>query len=298
MNSKNDINNSIIIKLQGGLGNQLFQYALGRSLLLSCKKKVKYDISWFKNQIERDYQLDRLNTVIDLVDDNELRKLRRIKIWGGKLSFLNKLNKIYGYNLIRESGLEFDPNILQTIAPAYIDGHWMSEKYFFKIVTQLREEMRPKDKPTGENSKILEAISRQEAVAVHIRRGDYIQERKTNKFHGTATIDYYQKATQHILEKIASPVFYLFSDDLDWVKENIKIPAQTIFVSQNGVNKPQEDLRLMYSCKHHIIANSTFSWWGAWLNANSKKIVIAPYQWFADKEINTKDLFPAEWIKM
>lgn len=298
MNSKNDISNSIIIKIQGGLGNQLFQYALGRNLSLSRNLQVRYDLSWFGAQSKRKYELDKLQTIIDLAPNHETEKLRRYQKKSWLRHPIHNLFQANSLKYVHEKNICFDSNILSIKPPAYLDGHWISEKYFFKIAAQLREEMRPKDKPTGENAKILEAIVRQEAIAVHIRRGDYIQERQTNKFHGTATIDYYQKAAQYILEKIISPVFYLFSDDLEWAKNNIHINAPIIFVSQNGVNQAHEDLRLMYSCKHFIIANSTFSWWGAWLSASSDKMIITPKKWFINQRINTKDLLPGSWIKI
>ncbi len=136
------------------------------------------------------------------------------------------------------------------------------------------------------------------AVSLHIRRGDYVKVKETNDFHGVCSIAYYETAIELITNKINDPVFYIFSDDMDWVKKNFNIRQNHVFVDANDAATNYEDMRLMSLCKHNIIANSSFSWWGAWLNPSSSKTVIAPKKWMKDPSIETIDLIPGNWIRL
>jgi hypothetical protein len=137
-------------------------------------------------------------------------------------------------------------------------------------------------------------------VSVHIRRGDYVTNSHTNAVHGTCSLEYYENAINYISEKVKAPHFFVFSDDYKWALENFKNRSYPVTCISNNADKNYEDLTLMYNCKHHIIANSSFSWWGAWLNPNEDKIVIGPKQWFKSKKqsTDTKDVMPKEWVKM
>jgi hypothetical protein len=134
------------------------------------------------------------------------------------------------------------------------------------------------------------------SVAVHVRRGDYVSNEAASKTHGLTGVDYYRAAVEQISKKVVRPNLYVFSDDPNWCKDNLAFKQATTYVAHNSDGA--EDLRLMRLCRHNIIANSSFSWWGAWLNENPAKQVIAPQTWFADSIHNTKDLIPSTWQKI
>ena len=162
----------------------------------------------------------------------------------------------------------------------------------------MREEFSFKQPATGRNLEAAAEIGACNAVSLHVRRGDYAADPVVMAMHGVCSLDYYARAVEYVLERVSKPVFFLFSDDPDWVRDHLKVRGSMRVVDQNGPDSGSEDLRLMVQCKHHIIANSTFSWWGAWLNANPDKLVIAPKRWFADGSLNTSDLLPTNWVKM
>ena len=180
----------------------------------------------------------------------------------------------------------------------YLEGFWHSEKYFKDIENVIRQEFTIRDEPDALNKEMANKIMACEPVSIHIRRGDYVSDKKTNEFHGTCSLEYYNDAIGIITKEIKAPHFFVFSDDPVWVQDNLKLKFSTTYLVYNGAEKAYEDLRLMSLCKHHIIANSSFSWWGAWLSGNPYKIVIAPKKWFNDETIDTSDLIPDEWFRI
>ena len=174
--------------------------------------------------------------------------------------------------------------------PVYLEGYWQSDKYFQDVSTQLRREISLK-------ANGIAPIEDANAVSLHVRRGDYISNPVTNQFHGASSVTYYQAAIDYITQHISQPHFYIFSDDMEWVKQHLPLPQSVTYVS-NGQLHDYEELVLMSHCQHHIIANSSFSWWGAWLNPSDQKIVIAPKQWFNNSAFDTTDLIPAAWIQL
>lgn len=145
---------------------------------------------------------------------------------------------------------------------------------------------------------MIDIIKSCNAVSLHIRRGDYISNATTNTIHGTCNLDYYKRAVEYIKKNSVSPIFFIFSDDIDWVKDNLHLNEKHYYIDWNNADTNYEDMRLMSLCKHNVIANSSFSWWGAWLNNNPKKIVIAPQKWFNDSKLNTFDVIPEKRIKI
>ena len=171
--------------------------------------------------------------------------------------------------------------------------------------------------PSFQNRELSRKIESHESISLHIRRGDFVQDSKTHQFHGACSLDYYNRCIEYVSEKTNNPHFFVFSDDPHWAKENLRQDISTTIVENNSGFKAYEDLQLMSQCKHNIIANSSFSWWGAWLNANPDKIVCAPKQWFRNKLmdtkyfipegfipwykdtfVDTKDLVPEDWMKI
>ncbi len=289
---------TIVVKLQGGIGNQLFQYALGQSLIHQTQHSVQYDRSWFATQTKRKFELGSFAFDVPIAPVAEITEFQKYEKRSSKLSFLHNVLTANEHIYIKEKSLRFNPAILQLNPPVYLDGNWQSEKYFQPIADQLRTEMRVRTAPVGENARMLAALARQRAIAVHVRRGDYVQDTRTNTFHGVTSMQFYQTAAAYLINKTQEPVFYVFSDDSEWVKTHIHFPAPTVYVDHNDTDHGYEDLRLMRACRHHIIANSSFSWWGAWLAETPGQIVIAPKQWFNDPAQDSRDLVPDRWVRM
>lgn len=292
----------VISHLIGGLGNQMFQYALGRKIAINNNIRLMLDISGLENHsgngTPRKYSLGVFNIEERFSDKKEVAKFKpennsKITRTLAKKFALFKSREYF----IAEPYFNFCPDILNTKKGSYLQGYWQTEKYFKDIEDVIRNEFTLKDEYSIEGKEITQKIKNCNAVSLHIRRGDYVTSAITNKFHGICSLDYYGKAIKRIADNIQNPHFFIFSDDIEWVKQNLKIDFPVEYVS-NGTLKDYEELMLMSYCKHNIIANSSFSWWGAWLNNNPEKIVIAPRRWFADVLVDTSDVVPETWIKM
>lgn len=284
----------IVVKLIGGLGNQMFQYAIGRSLSLIHDVPLKLDISAFEDYDDRAYSLKYFKINGEIATALESARFTKAKFL--KRSF-EKLKPYYRRSIIVECCFDFDANILNAPGDVYLDGYWQSEKYFAEIENIIRKEFAVKTAQEGKNLELAELIASTDSVSLHIRRGDYISDPETKKVHGICNLDYYSSCVEQLTEKLRNPHFFVFSDDPDWARDNLNLSYPMTLVNHNGMDKDYEDLRLMGQCKHHIIANSSFSWWGAWLCENPNKIVIAPERWFNDPNINTNDLIPNTWIR-
>lgn len=281
----------IATKIYGGLGNQMFQYALGRSLSLECHKKLLLDLSHLvnqpKNEVPRKYELDIFNI-------NAKTTLSPLELDSPKL-FLSRTKP---YKLINERGFPFKPEILKLSDYSLLDGYWQCERYFIRYEDQIRKDFAFK-KPLSKQKQLFldEILKVSNPISLHVRRGDYVNHKASNSFQGLAGLDYYNRAVSEIVRKIEQPHFFVISDDQNWCKSNIKFNYPTTFVdSSSGPN--YEDMLLMSRCQHHIIANSSFSWWGAWLNPSSEKIVIAPKNWFKEKSADASDIVPSSWTKV
>jgi len=284
----------------GGLGNQMFQYAAARRLSFLNNVPLKLDLSWFDIEnsdklTSRKYGLDPFNIIEEFPSPAEVSKFPlRLK----KLTTYFKGPFRTQFFYIREKYYHFDPEVLHLGKKVYLDGYWQSEKYFDDIREIIRNEFTFKHDPEGLNQEYVVELQNtdEDTVSLHFRRGDYITNSTINRFHGHCPLDYYHAAIQRMVPNLRKPHFMIFSDDPEWVVENFKIDYPSTIISHNGPAYAYEDLRLMSLCKHHIIANSTFSWWGAWLSQNPAKLVIAPRKWFNEAKNNSKDLIPEQWI--
>jgi hypothetical protein len=207
---------------------------------------------------------------------------------------LLKINKLFYY---LEPNKPITSELFDLSDNTYLSGYWQSEKYFRNIKEHLVEELSLFNLPSVENEKYLIEIFNTNSVSIHIRRGDYINDTSAINTHGFCGLDYYVNSISFIESKLSNPTYFVFSDDIDWARHNIKTKKNIFFIDTN-FDKPEEDLRLMLNCKHNIIANSSFSWWAAWLNQNKEKIVITPKKWFADSKKSSIDLIPSEWLKI
>ncbi len=294
----------IITRLSGGLGNQMFQYAVGRRIAHANNDILKLDISAFnlkqRNITPRIFELNNLNINAEIATDQEIKYFKKYKRKNGRRWFL--YNKIFANTKIyaRAKHYHFDPDILTLKPPVYLDGNWVTEKYFKDIEDIIRKEFAVKNPLAGRDKEIADIIANTHSVGIHIRRADYVANPETANHHGVCETEYYKKAIDFVTQKINNPHFFIFSDDHAWAKQNIHPDFPTTYVDHNKGDKGYEDMRLMSLCQHQIIANSTFSWWGAWLNANPDKIVVAPQKWFnkVKPSVDTKDVIPGSWIKM
>jgi len=296
----------IVVKLMGGLGNQMFQYAAAKRLALYRGTELKLDLSFFEGiqagVTRRGYDLRHLNISAEIASRREIAELADRK-WNLLQFIPTRFRQIVGLekrdqNIYSERHFDFDPVILQLPDNTYLNGYWQSEKYFTEIRDILLREFAFKYEQNAKSREITCQIEKTESVSLHIRRGDYAHDPLTNKVHGLCSFDYYTNAVNYITQKKSNCHFYIFSDDHAWVCENFKIDYPFTMVDHNDTSTNYDDLRLMSLCRHNIIANSAFSWWGAWLNANPEKIVVAPEKWFNDKYLDTKDLIPEAWIKI
>lgn len=286
----------IATRLIGGLGNQMFQYAAGRALALRLGTNLKLDARAFSDYKDHAYGLENFAIQVDSSDQGDFPGLRQN-------SFIRRISRRLGLTLSEDIYLEktfsFDPRVISLRDGVYLDGYWQSERYFSDFADQIRADFTIVAAPDAENAIWLQRIRNCTAVSIHIRRGDYVTNPSANAVHGLCDLDYYRRATAYVASKLdAKAEFYVFSDDPQWVRENLELPYAMHYVSHNDASRNYEDLRLMSNCSHHIIANSSFSWWGAWLNPSLAKIVVAPEQWFKDKSKSTKDLIPSSWIRI
>jgi hypothetical protein len=288
----------IIIRLNGGLGNQLFQYALGRYLAHLHKIQLKLDIRWFEKGI-RDYELKYFNVQESIATQEEINvttKMTTSLVNRFQRNIIDPFLPYYKRSIVEEQTNSFDKNLFHSKSDVYIKGYWQSEKYFLDIEDQIRRDFTFKYELDHRNKDLSNKIKACNAVSVHIRRGDYVFNPEYAKKYGACSIDYYQKSYSLLKSKLEQPYFFIFSDDIQWVENNINFFHPCVYVSHNTGQNSYKDLQLMSLCKHNIIANSTFSWWGAWLNDNPDKLVIAPKKWSNDINTNTKDIFPKSWI--
>ncbi len=292
----------LIVRIRGGLGNQLFQYAFARSLNLRTGYEVKLDaVSSFRSDFyERRYSLQHFKIRLPVASAEELRRLvprhRADAVW-------RRLRR----TLVTEKDPRFDPVWLapRLKGDKYLIGFWQSEKYFIDVGDDVRRELGVRYALEGRNRELAGVISSTNSVAVHVRRlhgvseGGQLHEQGVKR-HGGCSIEYYEEAMRRLVGRIGSDaVFFVFADDIAWSREHVpQMGRAQHFVDHNGFAKDFEDLRLMSLCRHQVIANSTFSWWGAWLNANEDKIVVAPEMWVHDETFDTSDLIPAEWMRL
>jgi len=292
----------IIVKLAGGMANQMFPYALGRHLAYKLNTDLKLDISGFQAYENRSdiafrrYAINVFNIVETFASPEEVKALTvRGKNLFERL-FLKKASRPKSY--IKEQQRHFDPSILGLKGDLYLEGNWNSPKYFDDIDPIIRSDFTFRQPPSETNLKLIDRILSLNAVSIHVRRGDYVWNAKVNSYHGLCSLEYYQRSAKYIADHVELPHFFIFSDDPAWVHENLHLNWPTTIVDHNSPLQEHEDMRLMSLCHHNIIANSGFSWWAAWLNQHPDKMVIAPERWVATPKHDVSSLLPQDWIRL
>jgi len=283
----------IIVKLTGGLGNQLFQYAAGRRLSLTLGVPLKLDISGYKRHSQRAYELDRFCIEAGIATAWEVARWR-----GPRL--LTRITQPLGLlpRLVMEKSFAFDPDILLLQDDRYLEGYWQSYRYCADFAPQIRRELAVRTPLPDADRTLLDRMARCEAVCLHVRRGDYASNPAARQFHGLCNPDYYRTAVEGLAAQLRAPELFVFSDDMPWVKQHYRFELPTTHVEHHGADRAPLELRLMAGCRHFVIANSSLSWWAAWLSANENPIVYAPRRWFADPSIDTSELTPPAWHRL
>ena len=295
----------VVVHLKGGLGNQMFQYALGRSLAIKYQTKLILDYSFFKNQVAREgftpreFELGIFHIEGTCENDQNFNDYRKLK----KLDKIKALLGLPYKKAFTEKCFSFNQEVEKLKPPVYLEGFWQCERYFSCVSDEIRKDFIFRFPMDHVSAKVVEEIKNCSlSVSIHVRRGDYVNSVKNKDFHGICDLPFYIRAKEILEEKLKGRKirYFVFSDDPAWVEENLTIYFSNVSVVSHNIGKESwKDMYLMSLCKHNVIANSSFSWWGAWLNRNSEKIVIAPDRWFnnAPEFYNTSDLIPADWIK-
>lgn len=291
----------IIVKLIGGLGNQMFQYSAGLVLAKKNNTHLSLDTRTFVDQkIHNGFELDRVFCIeSSIAKEKEIKKLigwRYYKI--GKYILANHQKFFKGHHYYQEKDVTFNHEFLSLKDHCYLSGYWQSEKYFSNYTDLIREQFKFKIFSSSQNVVVADTIKKTpNTISLHIRRGDYLSTVDARSVHFVCNLDYYKRAMIEIETKILKPTYFIFSDDIEWAKKNIKIKNNHHYIDHNKSIESYNDMRLMSLCDHHIIANSSFSWWGAWLNPKIDKIVIAPKKWFANG-LDCTTHVPEEWLRI
>jgi len=287
----------VIVRLTGGLGNQMFQYAtaraladrLGAELLLDTRAFVR--TLAFRAYTRRAYALSpfRLRARVASPAD-----LKHWPAWvvdiGMRLRLARPLFRRWHF----ESAITYDPSLRTLQQPVCLVGYWQSERYFIDNADRIRADFTLRQPLAGANASLLKLARSNDSVGLHVRRGDFVSLDHAAQMHGLCSIDYYRRAIDLVRNSRPQCRFIVFSDDPEWARAELPLDPSSVFVTGNGPN-PEQDLALMSACKHHILANSSFSWWAGWLGYSPEQIVIAPAPWYANPELDTRDLAVSRW---
>ena len=272
----------IAVRLMGGLGNQLFQYAAGRRLAERLGTELVLDVGWFRHEgsrlaVHRDFELGSFGLDFRIVELEpgtvarwEARRWRRPK---GALSVVRQ----------RENDNAVDERVLDARDDTLLIGYWQSERYFADVRDLIRGDLALDN---GEDAT---------AVSVHVRRGDYAATPVTRQFHGLLGEDYYRRALELVRGRVPDARVLAYSDDPEWVREHLDSCGPLTLATTGNAH---EDLRAMSGARHHVVANSSFSWWAAWLGERDDSVVVAPQAWFAAESVEEGDIVPSRWTRL
>jgi hypothetical protein len=289
----------------GGLGNQMFQYAAGRALAIRHRTALNLDLSFMQGDQQgntyRAFMLDRLKIVAEIASPSELPPLEtdqdRSLLTSIKRGLARRFDRRRRWKVLCEFDNRINSSYFSAPDNSYLVGYWQSEEYFKDVSVLIRNELLPPESTGTRNLELAVLIGATNAVSIHVRRGDYVHDPVINAVHGVCSVEYYQRCVEEVAKLVRNPHFFLFSDEPGWARDHLEIPFPLTIIDHNTPDRPVEDLRLMSLCRHNIIANSSFSWWGAWLNSHPGKMVFAPKRWFACKDGIPEGLIPGEWTR-
>lgn len=298
----------IIVRLMGGLGNQMFQYATGLRLAMRHKTSLTLDLSFLQdrtareNFVFRDFDLKLFGIPESIASSRQVRQFRRIASPSSR-SILERIqDKLVKRRIFFEETFNFDKRVLELSDNTFLEGYFQNELYFIDVEKTIRERFRfaeiEKSLPST-SKRLADTIHECNSVCLNVRRGDYVNIPTSNAYHGVCEENYFSAAISHFRDTIVEPHFFVFSDDLAWCEQ--KLPKSTDFTLVGPEHQgPQffNKLWLMTRCKHFIIPNSSFGWWAAWLAEFEGKAVVRPSRWFKAQEISDVDICPSSWIKI
>lgn len=287
----------ILSRIYGGMGNQMFQYAYGRMLAYKYQTpfKIYFDdcgFGWAEHS--KKLTLTKFNIEAEIATEKDRAQF----ICDSDNKFIraaHKVNRlIKGLHYIGDGARvhEYHREALNAPNNSYTDGFWQSEIYFESISSQIRKEFSIKEALSEHAIQIEEEIKKSSSISMHVRRGDYLEQ---TQVYWICDVDYYKRALNELKKKVNNPTVFIFSNDAQWVKENLKLDVPTIVVERT---QAYEDMHLMSCCKHNISSNSTFGWWGAWLNSNPYKMVTLPKRWLTDVSIDTSHYTAKGWLRI
>lgn len=288
----------------GGLGNQMFQYAAARTLSIKLKKDIKIDMTFLlhgQKQLDiaqRDYELDIFNIQADIATPQDINKCTHLV---NKVT--DRIFPWFPFNpYVKERKNHFESRLLSRKTKCiYLNGHWMSERYFVDESEDIRRDFTFKKSIIKPAQEIMSLIRNTNSVCIQVRRGDYVSNATVAKVHGLSSKEYFTKGIEYIESRVRQPYYFIFSDDIEWCVDNFNFLNNVFFVEKeiSAYNATNSDvLQLMTLCKHFVISNSTFGWWASWLGSYESKIVLAPLNWFKDPSIDAKDVCPPGWIRL
>lgn len=289
----------VIVRIEGGLGNQLFQYAAARSLADRLGCDLALDLRGLDLNGDRPFQLDLYRIRASIASLQQLQALPdwRTSRWGRIRSNLSQfLPAVFSFPAFWPRSFAFDQRFDQITRPMYLVGYWQSEKYFVGNRVRLLQDIQLVN-PLDAVTPLLAEIRATRSVALHIRRGDYVSNASAAQFHGLCDMAYYHAAVNRLKARFPDIHVFVFSDEPAWAQAHILLDVPTHYVNANPPDKGHIDLELMRHCRHHVIANSSFSWWGAWCCESLEQVVYAPLRWFADPATDYSDVVPERWIQ-
>ncbi len=280
----------IIVQLKGGLGNQMFQYAAGRSLSLQYRVPLMLDTASFEPRQAGMYALNALQIKAGIAAEEDIAPFTP-SVWR---KILYRIAPLSMRRVYREPHFHFDPRFFSARPPLYMKGYWQSWRYFQSVEQVIREDFGFREDFSDAIQAKAARLQEHHSVAMHFRRGDYTNP-ETAAYHGVCGPDYYKDAAKWMQEQFPDAYFYIFTNDPAWVRGNLPEGIRYEILSGDLSHTQYEDLFLMSRCRHQIIANSSYSWWAAWLNPYPAKQVVAPRKWFDGARLNTGDLIPSNW---
>ncbi len=301
----------IIVKINGGLGNQLFQYAVARAISIKLNRKLLLDDSWYRDihslddqsdpnaTTIRDFLLNYFNIQSHVISKIHLKWIKGLEIRSKYSNFFKFLldGPLNNLSFEKIDNNNFSLTVIEESPNVYLTGYWQNNDIIEEYKNLISNELLLKYPLSTKNEIYFKSITSTNSVAIHFRRGDYISKPNTRKVHASCSKNYYYNSIEYLQKKNNDLHYFIFSDDITWAKDNLTFNNNTTFIDNE--EPAYEHLYLMSQCKHQITANSTFSWWAAWLNRNKDKIIITPKYWYYDKHLNNTVIrIPKEWIKI
>ena len=288
-----------IVNIIGGLGNQMFQYAFAYALQLRTpEERVLLDTSLFRGYpLHNGFELERLFGLrLPVAGKKDVCRVTRYIPFYPLSRFVRKILPTPKTVYLDPEFLTFDPSAMTQSGDVYYDGYWQTEKYFCDIRDRILDLFTFKEELRPYSSKLAERISGKDSVAIHVRRGDFTKE---SVYTGICDLSYYDRAISKAKELVSNPCFFVFSDDLSWCKSKLAPlmgEAETVYVEGNTGIHSSDDMRLMSFARCNILANSSFSWWAAYLNRRTDRVAIVPPRWV--NGVESRDVYLDSWIKV